>query len=58
LLGSWMGRFAATAPAASQAQVQQQVALFTQMSKMIESGDLDVKLDDKGLHFETDVKHR
>ena len=58
LLGSWMGRFAATAPAASQAQVQQQVALFTQMSKMIESGDLDVKLDDKGLHFETDVTHR
>ncbi|HJR13919.1 MAG TPA: hypothetical protein VJ833_08505 [Rhodanobacteraceae bacterium] len=58
LLGSWMGRFAAMAPAASQAQVQQQVALFTQMSKMVESGDLDVKLDDKGLHFETDVKHR
>ena len=58
LLGSWMGRLAAMAPAASQAQVQQQVALFTQMSKMVESGDLDVKLDDDGLHFETDVKHR
>ena len=58
LLGSWMGRFAAMAPAASQAQVQQQVALFTQMGKMVESGDIDVRLDDKGLHLETDVKHR
>ena len=58
LLGSWMGRFAAMAPAQSQAQVQAQVALFTQMSKMVESGDIGVKLDDKGLHFETDVKHR
>jgi hypothetical protein len=46
------------APAATQAQVQQQVALFNQMSKMVESGDIDVKLDNDGLHFETDVKHR
>ncbi|MGN6788320.1 MAG: hypothetical protein ACTHJP_02150 [Rhodanobacteraceae bacterium] len=58
ILGSWMGRFAAMAPAASQAQVQQQVELFNQMSKMVESGDVDVKLDNDGLHFETDVKHR
>ena len=58
ILGSWMGRFAAMAPAASQAQVQQQVELFNQMSKMVESGDVDVKLDSDGLHFETDVKHR
>lgn len=58
LLGSWMERFAAMAPAQSQAQVQAQVALFTQMSKMVESGDFDMKLDNDGLHFETDVKHR
>ncbi|HKZ11231.1 MAG TPA: hypothetical protein VJL61_11070 [Rhodanobacteraceae bacterium] len=58
ILGSWLGRFAAMAPTASQAQVQQQVALFNQMSKMVESGDIDVKLDNDGLHFETEVKHR
>lgn len=58
VLGSWMGRFAALAPATSQAQVQQQVAVFQQMGKMIESVDSDVRLDDKGLHFEADVKHR
>ena len=58
IFASWMGRFAAMAPAASQAQVQQQVALFNQMGKMVESGDVDVKLDNDGLHFETDVKHR
>ena len=58
IFANWMGRFAAMAPAASQAQVQQQVALFNQMSKMVASGDVDVKLDNDGLHFETEVKHR
>ena len=58
IFASWIGRFAAMAPAASQAQVQQQIALFNQMGKMVESGDVDVKLDNDGLHFETDVKHR
>lgn len=58
ILANWMGRFAAMAPSASQAQVQQQVALFNQMGKMVESGDIDVKLDNDGLHFETEVKHR
>ena len=58
IFASWLGRFAAMAPAASQTQVQQQVALFNQMSKMVASGDVDVKLDNDGLHFETEVKHR
>jgi hypothetical protein len=58
IFASWLGRFAAMAPAASQAQVQQQVALFNQMSKMVASGDVDVKLDNDGLHFETEVKQR
>lgn len=58
IFASWIGRFAAMAPAASQAQVQQQIALFNQMGKMVESGDVDVKLDNDGLHFETGVKHR
>ena len=58
IFASWLGRFAAMAPAASQAQVQQQVALFNQMSKMVETGNVDVKLDNDGLHFETEVKHR
>ncbi|MGN6191518.1 MAG: hypothetical protein ACTHM4_05165 [Rhodanobacteraceae bacterium] len=58
IFASWLGRFAAMAPAASQAQVQQQVALFNQMSKMVASGDVDVKLDNDGRHFETEVKHR
>ena len=58
IFANWLGRFAAMAPAASQAQVQQQVALFNQMSKMVETGDVDVKLDNDGLHFETEVKHR
>ncbi|MGH8191696.1 MAG: hypothetical protein ACREP2_09645 [Rhodanobacteraceae bacterium] len=58
VLASWMGRFAAMAPADSQAQVQQQIASFQQMGKMVAAEDIDVKLDDKGLHFEVDVKHR
>ena len=58
IFASWLGRFAAMAPAASQTQVQQQVALFNQMSKMVETGNVDVKLDNDGLHFETEVKHR
>lgn len=58
VLGSWMGRFAAMAPPASQAQVQQQVAMFQQMGKMVASVDTDARLDDQGLHFEIDVTHR
>lgn len=58
LFGSWMGRFAAMAPAASQAQLQQSVAAFQQIGKMIDSGDADVRLDDKGLHFDFAAKHR
>ena len=58
LLGSWMGRFAAMAPAESQARLQQQVVMFNQMSKMVESGDVDVKLDASGMRVTTDVKHR
>jgi len=53
-----MGRFAAMAPPASQAQVQQQVAMFQQMGKMVASVDTDAQLDDQGLHFEIDVTHR
>ncbi|TAN06193.1 MAG: hypothetical protein EPN36_04540 [Rhodanobacteraceae bacterium] len=58
VLGSWIGRVAAMQPAANQAQVQGQVAMFNQMSRMIGAVDLDVKLDDSGLHVESDVKHR
>lgn len=58
VLGSWMGRFAAMAPAARQAQVQQMVTGFQQVSKMVGSVDADVRLDDKGLHFESDITHR
>jgi rRNA maturation protein Nop10 len=58
VLGSWMGRFAVMAPTANQAQVQQQVAAFQQMGKIIGSVEADVRLDDKGLHFEADITHR
>jgi hypothetical protein len=58
VFASWMGRFAAMAPAENQAQFQQQAALFQQMGKVVASGDVDAKLDDKGLHFDIDVKHR
>ncbi|HET9818045.1 MAG TPA: hypothetical protein VFP92_02635, partial [Rhodanobacteraceae bacterium] len=58
VLGSWMGRLAVMAPAANQAQVQQQVAVFQQMGKMIASVDADVRLNDKGLHFEGEITHR
>ncbi|MGH8182781.1 MAG: hypothetical protein ACREPH_03885 [Rhodanobacteraceae bacterium] len=58
VLGSWIGRLAAMGPTANQAQVQAQVTLFNQMSKMIGSADVDVKLDDNGLHIESEVKHR
>lgn len=54
----WAGRFAAMAPGATQTQVRQQVAAFQQMGKIVASEDIDVKLDDKGLHFEGVVKHR
>lgn len=58
LFGSWMGRFAAMMPAENQTRMQQQVAIFTDMSKVVQSTDLDVKLDGKGLHFEAEMKHR
>ncbi|WIG57243.1 MAG: hypothetical protein OJF61_003031 [Rhodanobacteraceae bacterium] len=58
LLGSWMSRFAAAMPATSQAQVQQQVAAFNLMGEMIQSADMDVKLDGKGLHVDSVVQHR
>lgn len=58
VLGSWFGRLAAMEPSANQAQVQEQAALFNQMSKLIGSADVDVKLDDHGLHIESDVKRR
>ena len=58
LLGSWMSRFAAAMPATSQAQVRQEAAAFNLMGKMIQSADMDVKLDGKGLHVDTIVQHR
>jgi hypothetical protein len=58
LLGSWISRFAAMMPATSQAQVQQQVAAFNLMGKMIQSADMDVKIDTRGLHFDSVVRHR
>lgn len=58
VFASWMGRIAAMAPAENQAQFQQQAALFQQMGKVVASGDVDAKLDSKGLHFDIDVKHR
>ncbi len=58
VLGNWIGRFAAMAPPQNQAQLQQTVGMFQQMSKMIASVDMDVKLDDKGLHVEGNAKHR
>lgn len=58
LLGSWISRFAAAMPATSQAQVQQQVAAFNLMGKMIQSADTDVKIDARGLHMDSVVQHR
>jgi len=58
LLGSWISRFAAAMPATSQAQVQQQVAAFNLMGEMIQSADMDVKIDAKGLHVESVARHR
>jgi hypothetical protein len=58
IMGSWLGHLAAMRPAASPIGMQQQVAALQQMSKMIGSVDIDVRLDDQGLHFEGDVRHR
>lgn len=58
LLGNWIGRFAAMAPPQNQTQLQKTVGMFQQMGKMIASVDMDVKLDDKGLHFEGEARHR
>ena len=58
LLGSWISRFAAAMPATSQAQVRQEIAAFNLMGKMIQSADMDVKIDAKGLHVDSVVRHR
>jgi hypothetical protein len=58
LFANFIGRFTAMMPPQKQAQMQQQVALMTLMSKMIQSADMDARLDDKGLHFDVDVRHR
>ena len=58
LLGNWMGRVAAMMPAANQAQLQQETAAFNVMGKMIQSADMDVKIDGKGLHIDSAVHHR
>lgn len=58
LLGSWISRFAAAMPATRQAQVQQEIAAFNLMGKMIQSADMDVQIDAKGLHIDSVVRHR
>lgn len=58
LLGSWISRFAAAMPATSQTQVQQEIAAFNLMGKMIQSADMDVQIDAKGLHIDSVVRHR
>ncbi|MDE2224339.1 MAG: hypothetical protein KGJ46_03600 [Xanthomonadaceae bacterium] len=58
LLGSWISRFAAAMPATAQTQVQQEVAAFNLMGKMIQSADVDVKVDARGLHIDSVVQHR
>ena len=58
LLGSWISRFAVAMPATAQTQVQQEVAAFNLMGKMIQSADMDVKIDAKGLHIDSVVRHR
>lgn len=58
LLGAWLGRLADDVPGASHASIRQQAAALSEMGKLVASGDMDVKLDDAGLHFEADVEHR
>lgn len=58
VMASWFGRFAAMAPAESRAQMQNTVNVFQQMSKIVASADVDVKLDGKGLHIEGTTTHR
>jgi hypothetical protein len=58
LLGSWISRFTAMMPATRQAQVQQQVAAFNLMGETIQSADMDVKVDARGLHVDSVVRHR
>ncbi|HEX7370910.1 MAG TPA: hypothetical protein VF284_11585 [Rhodanobacteraceae bacterium] len=58
VMGSWIGRVAAMAPNANQTQVQQMITLFQYMAKVVASVDMDVKLDNNGLHLEADTRHR
>ncbi|KAJ0340130.1 hypothetical protein COL154_014187 [Colletotrichum chrysophilum] len=58
VMASWFGRFAAMAPAESRAQMQNTVNVFQQMSKIVASADVDVKLDGKSLHIEGTTTHR
>ncbi len=58
VLASWMGRVAAMAPGESQAQLQQTTQMLQELSKRLAAIDLDVTLDDKGLHMEGTTTHR
>lgn len=58
LLGSWLQRFAGMLPTDKQARLQQQIAAFDAMGKVVQAGDLQVTLDAKGLHLETVTQHK
>jgi hypothetical protein len=58
LAANWFERFAARMPATSQVQTQRTIAVMKAWSKLVKSQDVDVKLDDMGLHFEGTTKHR
>lgn len=58
ILASWMSRIAALAPAQSQADIQRMVQNFQRAGRIVASSDGDVRLDARGLHFETVIRHR
>lgn len=58
VFGSWIGRFAGMAPEQTRADIQQTITMFNELGKMVQSEDVSVKLDGKGVHVDARVQHR
>ena len=58
VLGSWMQRMVAVLPSASQANLQQSMAVMTALSKIVKSINGTVSLTADGVQLNTSMTHR
>lgn len=58
VIASWIGRFAALAPADRQASIQRMVTSLQDAGNVVASGNMNVALDANALHIRTDVTHK